>query len=227
MAHERGACTRHDPKIPSVVRTSNSPDSDLVSSSTRTACPQAWLKPAQPQTNRIVRTVYTALLSQDATHNGATRKRSVRTSRNSARPSESKKPPSKFQIVCSVSPSQISQTVWPRTALNTLTLTQRQSVASLKPWLEQYVTRPRVAASLLTVRYARNRINACGAAKLCIKTANLMLRWSSRRHERECLRLDIGNSRDAAECLKERLFRGKLLPHRHRRIHLVSSYRSE
>ena len=78
MAHERGACTRHDPKIPSVVRTSNSPDSDLVSSSTRTACPQAWLKPAQPQTNRIVRTVYTALLSQDATHNGAARKRSGR-----------------------------------------------------------------------------------------------------------------------------------------------------
>jgi hypothetical protein len=57
-----------------------------------------------------------------------------RTSRNSARLNESKKPPtcSKFQIVCSVSPSQISQTVWPRTALNTLTLTQRQSVACLE-----------------------------------------------------------------------------------------------
>lgn len=75
------------------------------------------------------------------------------------------------------------------------------------------------ALNTLTVRLARNRINACGAAKLCIKTANLMLCWSSCRHDRECLRLDIGYSRDAAQCLKERLFRGKLLPHRHRHRH--------
>jgi hypothetical protein len=54
MAHERGACTRHDPKIPSVVRTSNSPDSDLVSSSTRTACPQARSSSDEPNcANRV------------------------------------------------------------------------------------------------------------------------------------------------------------------------------
>jgi hypothetical protein len=86
MAHERGACTRHDPKIPSVVHTSNSPDSDrgflVVHRQHAPHVLQAWLKPAQPQTNRTVRTVYTASLSQDATHKtpcsrSRNRKRSV------------------------------------------------------------------------------------------------------------------------------------------------------
>ena len=59
------------------------------------------LKLAHPQTNRIVRTAYTASLSQDATQNGATHAEKNRTSRSYESGNESKRRgTSEFERLC-------------------------------------------------------------------------------------------------------------------------------